>query len=84
MVWQPRCMAWALWKGCVGSKEHASAECVPSGKGQVGSSVLICLSLASHSEWEIGVRLWRRAGQCRGETHCVLFPAPVAGQDISL
>lgn len=49
-------------EGLVGSKEHACVECIPSDKWQLGSSVLICLLLVFHSEWEIGVRLWRRAG----------------------
>lgn len=49
-------------EGFAGSKEHVRVECVPTDKGQLGSSVLICLLLVFHTEWEMGVRLWRRAG----------------------
>ena len=49
-------------EGFVGSKEHACVECIPSDKGQLGSSALVCFLLVFHSEWEMGVRLWRRAG----------------------
>jgi len=49
-------------EGFVGSKEHPCGECTPSDTGWLGSSALVCLPLVFHSEWEMGVRLWRRAG----------------------
>lgn len=46
---------------CVGGKGHVCTEYIPRAKGQVGSSVLVCLPLAFHSKWEIEAGVWIRS-----------------------